>query len=261
MTFTTLLPTNHKTHGEGSIGRCRFLPIYLCIISLLCVSCVTRKSASLPLYSRITSPVGVRYLQPPTAAELDSLRHHYGRHKVLLDEYAEIILVALSYYPELQDTHIRFEYSNEQTTMASRPASIFHPRTYRVLINNDKDFTGIPLDSIPYNAAIGIVGHELAHIVDYERLTALGLLDRLLLYAHSARGKAYFERSIDLMTIDRGLGWQLYDWAMYAMYENQIATKEYKQFKEKTYLTPQQIKEYIRHYEMYSSHHPTNSHQ
>lgn len=137
--------------------------------------------------------------------------------------------------------------------MASRPSKLFFPRTYKVFINKDKNFDGIPFDSIPYNAAVGIVGHELAHIVDYETLNFLGLIDRLLLYASVPHGKSYFEKNIDLITINRGLGWQLYDWAKYAMYDNTIASKEYKEFKQKTYLTPEEIKKYIIHYSKYGN--------
>ena len=72
--------------------------------------------------------------------------------------------------------------------MASRPASVFSPRRYKIVINNNPQFKGIPFDSIPYNAAVGIVGHELAHIVEYETKTLLGLLDCLLLYSDTSLG-------------------------------------------------------------------------
>lgn len=216
-------------------------------------SCVTRKIATLPAYEQIHSPVGERYLERPKREEVDSLIAIYGINKHLIDEYADILIVALSYYPELKDVRIKFEYSDEKTTMASRPSKVFFPRTYRILINRDKNFDGIPFDSIPYNAAIGIVGHELAHIVDYESLNIFGLIDRLVLYTSVPYGKSYFEKSIDLITINRGLGWQLYDWAKYAMYDNTIASEEYKKFKRNTYLTPEEIKKYITHYSKYKN--------
>lgn len=53
------------------------------------------------------------------------------------------------------------------------------------------------------------------------------------------------------MTINHGLGWQLYDWASYAMYDNSIATDEYKKFKMHTYLNPKEIIGYIQHYSKY----------
>lgn len=214
-------------------------------------SCVTRKVAILPAYEQIYSPIGKRDLPKPSQKQVDSLVMIYGENKEMLDEYIEILITALSYFPELKSTHIIFEYSNEKTTMASRPSRLLFPRTYKVLINKNKNFDGIPFDSIPWNAAVGIVGHELAHIVEYERLNLFGLIDRLLLYADERQGKPYFEKSIDLITINRGLGWQLYDWAKYAMYDNNVASEKYKAFKRCTYLTPDEIATYISHYSKY----------
>jgi hypothetical protein len=52
---------------------------------------------------------------------VDSLRKIYGVHKHLLKEYELQTLVALSYYPELLNEHIRFKYgtinSTAQTTV------------------------------------------------------------------------------------------------------------------------------------------------
>ena len=91
------------------------------------------------------------------------------------------------------------------------------------------------------------------NIVEYETKTLLGLLDCLLLYSDKSHGKAYFEKTTDLTTIQHGLGWQLYDWAKYAMYDNQIASEEYKAFKQRTYLSPDEIEQYIRHYAKYNT--------
>lgn len=215
-------------------------------------ACVTRKAGVLPAYTEIRQPIGERYLYPPSQKEVDSLTAIYGQNKTLIDKYAHILIVALSYYPELKEVKIKFEYSREKTTMACRPTRYIFPRVYKVLINSDKNFDGIPFDSIPYNAAVGIVGHELAHIVDYERLNFFGLIDRLFLYVHSKKGKLYFEKSIDLITIKRGLGWQLYDWAQYAMFDNTMASQKYKDFKKRVYLTPDEIREYITHYANYA---------
>lgn len=240
-----------KVNGERELSS-TFLLVLICFV-LTFSSCVTRRVSQLPAYSQINSPVGVRYLEKPSTFEVDSLIEIYGVNKTLIDEYSDVLIVALSYYPELKGTRIKFEYSNEKTTMACRPSKLIFPRTYRVLINKSKNFDGILFDSIPYNAAIGIVGYELAHIVDYESVNFLGLIDRLLLYANKPHGKPCFERRIDLITINRGLGWQLYDWAKYAMYDNSIASEEYKLFKRETYLTPDEIKKYIAHYSMYNN--------
>lgn len=37
------------------------------------------------------------------------------------------------------------------------------------------------------------------------------------------------------------------------MYDNQIASEEYKAFKQRTYLSPDEIEQYIRHYAKYAT--------
>lgn len=125
-------------------GRVVFSSISFILGIFIFSSCVTRKGSVLPAYERINSPVGERYLSRPSREEVDSLIRVYGTNKTLLEEYADILIVALSYYPELRDTHIKFEYSNEQTTMACRPSRLMCPRSYKVLINKNKNFDGIP---------------------------------------------------------------------------------------------------------------------
>ena len=46
------------------------------------------------------------------------------------------------------------------------------------------------------------------------------------------------------MTIKRGLGWQLYNWSFYVLYESD-AKLEYKEFKKTIYLEPEEISEII----------------
>lgn len=243
-----------NNNSRLSLDRRELIPVVLLCIAffdLFMSSCVTRKKV-LPLdYSLIKSPIGQSNIERPTPEETDSLVVIYGNNKKLIEEYADILITALSYYPELKDTRIIFEYSKEKTTMAARPCRLARRRTYKVLVNNSSSFDGIPFDIIPFNAAVGVVGHELAHIVDYERLTTIGLIDRLLLYSDKTFGNCNFEKRIDLMTINHGLGWQLYDWAEFAMYTNTVATEEYKEFKRRTYLTPSEIKCYLSHYSKY----------
>ena len=43
------------------------------------------------------------------------------------------------------------------------------------------------------------------------------------------------------MTIEKGLGWQLYVWATFIL-EGNTATEKYKSFKREIYLEPKEIK-------------------
>ena len=173
----------------------------------------------------------------------DSLNTEIGVNKVFIEEFRLQSLIALSFYPELRNVEIHFKYSNEATTMACRPdllSLIKGRRIYYILINNRKNFEGILLVDVPFNAQIGVIGHEIAHILDYEGRNILGIIKVGLDYLHND-SKSQFEQYVDKMTIFRGLGWQLYDWAQYSMYDSPKATEEYKMFKRDIYLQPQQI--------------------
>ena len=223
-------------------NRGGYLFIFTFILSLC--SCVTNRRA---VISDIGENESHRSLSRLTTNLIDSLECYYGSTKVLLHEYKEPILIALSYYPELKETPIEFKYSREATTMAARPiysSLLYGKRSYQVLINNDPDFKGIPLSAVPFNAQVGVIGHELAHIVEYENRSLWGVMELGCRYLNK-HFKPHFERSTDKETIVRGLGWQLYDWAKYSMYDNPYATEEYKQFKRKTYMRPEEIKSYI----------------
>lgn len=123
-------------------------------------------------------------------------------------------------------------------------------REYTIRINNKADFEGILLKNVPLNAQIGILAHEIAHIVDYEKRNIWGVIDRAFDYL-SDNSKKNFEYEIDSLTIEHGLGWQLYDWSDYALNKSN-ATEEYKAFKRKIYMSPNDIVNYMKNLEMYN---------
>ncbi len=219
----------------------------LSVVSLvICCSFVGCGVSRLALLPDVTNNEIYRNYPPLDKEQVDSLLVLYGSNKVFVDEFLEPTLIALSYYPELKSTKIEFKFSKEATTMAARPkpSSMFWKRKYLVVINNKEEFEGIHLDDVPFNAQIGIIGHELAHIADYQNHNFFGVAGILFRYS-SKRRKPLFEKEIDLATIERGLGWQLYDWAQYSLSPEGGASEEYREFKRSHYLTAEQIEEYI----------------
>lgn len=188
-----------------------------------------------------------KYYDTLSKVEVDKLRAEYGQSKVYPQEYEQQFLLALSHYPELKDVVIELKYSKERTTMACRPkiTSLFsEERTYYILINDKEDFDGILLNDVPFNAQIGVIGHELAHVVDFENKTLTGVVKTGLGYLKE-NYKRKLEHKIDAMTTAHGLGWQLYEWATYSMFEAPFATQTYKDFKKRIYMSPDQIMELL----------------
>ena len=220
------------------------------LILLLVYSCGVKRSAQLHLPA---NNVVLREFRFPTEKQVDSLLGIYSNNKTFVDEYLEPTLIALSYFPELKDISITFKYSKEATTMAARPilTTVFGKIRYQILINNQSNFKGILLSDVPFNAQIGIIAHELSHIVDYESRNFWGILGITFRFLDKKR-KPLFEKEIDRITIERGLGWQLYDWAVFSMYESDKATEDYKTFKQKNYMTPKEIEYLISCYSKYS---------
>ncbi len=185
--------------------------------------------------------------------EVDSLEYSlhivemqdsFGNNKFIIPKYKLQCLIALSFFPEFKNIHIDFIYSSISTTMQCKPTinSIRRDpdaKEYIIAINNNELFEGVLLNNVPFNAQIGVISHELCHILDYERQSTLGILHRGLEYFNDVNKKEY-EQYIDSLTISRGLGWQLYDWSDYVLNKSN-ATMDYKNFKRKIYLTPQKI--------------------
>lgn len=94
-------------------------------------------------------------------------------------------LVALSHYPELRKTHIRFVFTDKlrRTVMAARPVAgtLFksrNKRKYEILINPafKLGHHDNPRQQIPDSVLIGWLAHELGHIMDYEARSAWNLV-------------------------------------------------------------------------------------
>lgn len=182
-------------------------------------------------------------------SKIDSLRELYGNNKFIPEEYRHVVYITLSYFPELGDTNIRFKKAKIKTTLNVRPniLSMFFcrksKRKYTVRINSKLKDSIINYEKVPFNAKIGLLGHEFSHIADYSSRNFFGVASRLVDYAFENR-KEEFEKEIDGMTILQGLHWQLYDWSYYVIYRSD-ASVDYKEFKKKIYMRPVEISDFI----------------
>jgi hypothetical protein len=176
---------------------------------------------------------------------LDSLKTIFPLIQDVPIELETAIYFSISHYPELQNNPIRFKHARIKTTFNARPTvgSLLFKRKenrhYIVRINSSINDSIICFYKIPEFAKKGVIGHEFAHFADYETRNLWQVLGRAFSYLSKKR-KADFEKSIDTETIKRGLGNELYAWCNYVLYESN-ATVDYKNFKRRTYLTPEEI--------------------
>ncbi len=180
----------------------------------------------------------------------DSLSMHFGKRKKIPEHLRSEVLYALSYYPELKNVRITFREKKIATTMEARPtiwSAAFrrpHKRHYLLIVNRDSTGTSPLIQAFTFNARVGLIGHELAHLLYYTDT-------RMRKIVHCARRykqpefRSNFEKMTDKITVERGLGWQLYDFSSQVQTSLQIP-ESYKAFKRKFYLTPLEIYDLMR---------------
>src|SRR5437763_14580879 len=92
--------------------NCRREYFYLLLI-LLCLMSVCN----------ITAQVPVKHFERSNFSTQDSINllNAYGKNKELIPEFALQTLIALSYYPELKNTHIKFIFKPAHTPLTTKP--------------------------------------------------------------------------------------------------------------------------------------------
>ena len=79
-------------------------------------------------------------------------------------------------------------------TMQARP-DIWHlligRRRYLILINDRPTNNGITLADIPFNGQLGIIAHEMCHILDYQHKSLWGIIKTGLMYLSDRHTETY----------------------------------------------------------------------
>ncbi len=172
------------------------------------------------------------------------LKLKYGLEKDFVEAVELPSLIALSSFPELKNTKIKFVYNQIATTMAARPEGrcLFKKeRIYIITINqSDQNQSGFNFVDLPLEAKIGVLAHEFAHISKYEKLNKLELFFCALQFKFSTKYQRKMERATDQSVITHGLGKPLFAFTNFIINESN-ATETYKEFKKAYYLSPQEI--------------------
>lgn len=177
----------------------------------------------------------------------DSLMKIYGKHKQLLKEYELPSLIALSYFPELINSRIKFKSAGINSTAVTTVnfISIFKKvnKQYIISINDNIRKTGILLDQAPFDAQVGVIAHELAHVMDFKSRSFFGMAFWGVRYLF-VKQRTRIEKRADELVIRRGLGPELYLWADFVLHHPTIR-KHYLKIKQTRYLLPDEIKKYM----------------
>lgn len=148
------------------------------------------------------------------------LSEQFGKNKKIPAAYRKSILIALSYYPELRNTLLRFRIKNRHSPLMTIPSFFSHFKNNAgrkfVIIISDKSnqmLEPVLFKNLNFNAQIGVIGHELAHVSDFSSYNFMQMIKHVI----SNLSKKYldrFEFKTDSICIAHGLGYQLLAWSV-----------------------------------------------
>ena len=188
------------------------------------------------------------YLSEEFEPQMATLNKSHGNNKILPPGYELQALLALSHFPQLKDIKIEFIVKDVGIPISSRPrwTSLLRSakkRTYIVVIDTDRkgNFERLLLKTQPFNAQVGIIGHELAHTIYYLDRSFFAVTKDALCQLSKCRNE--FERATDRRLIDYGLGWQRYDHAkfLHGLDDSIRATNEPPPTSTGPYMTPAEL--------------------
>ncbi|NBC82583.1 MAG: hypothetical protein GVY19_04295 [Bacteroidetes bacterium] len=166
----------------------------------------------------------------------------------VIKKYRDIYAVALTFYPELRNKNIRIIEKSLSSTLRVRPTlfSLFSKsnRAYKIFIDTLKFNMDHYNNNIRFNAQTGAMGHELAHIIDYETKNNRQMIGMALKYVFSTEYRRKVERQTDSLAAARGLGQQLLVFRQYIHECPEIPVK-YKKMKKKFYLSERELRKQL----------------
>ncbi len=178
----------------------------------------------------------------------------FGTNKVIPAIIRRNVLVALSCYPELMHTRIRFVFKQNIKTSVMQAQPVFKTlltnranRTYQINISAlfKLTHTAIPIHQLPDAIMIGWIGHELGHIMDYENRGTGRMIGFGLGYALSAAYVKQAERVADDFAVSHGLGPYLIETKRFILNHAELP-QAYKDKIARLYVSPEEIVEQVR---------------
>jgi hypothetical protein len=154
------------------------------------------------------------------------------------------------YYPELANTSISLKIKNSKYLMCIRPSlnSFFKKREnrhYNLIITKDKYQKF--LKNLSQEELEGWIGHELAHVLEYQNLPPLKLIGFVMGYLFNEKFRKKTERKTDIRGIKHGLGKKLKS-SVKAAFSSKHLSHQYKTRLKNNYLSPREISKKIKKY-------------
>jgi hypothetical protein len=178
----------------------------------------------------------------------------FSWRKNIPEELSSEALEALKHYPSLQKKKIIFKYTRREGTsvMKAQPEvrsmlRLGNDRSYIIYVNSTIDLgtKKLSIDTLPKGVLKGWFGHELGHVMDYERLSIWGLLKFGVGYVFSKRFVRQAEDRADRIAIKHGLGKDILLTKNFILNHADLSEK-YKAKIKKLYPSPEQIMEIIK---------------
>ncbi|MBC3783923.1 ImmA/IrrE family metallo-endopeptidase [Spirosoma utsteinense] len=163
-------------------------------------------------------------------------------------------LTALSFYPELKETYIDFIFKRSIKSSVMQAQPVFSTllnqrkhRTYRINISSlfKLTHTAIPIHQIPDTIMIGWIGHELGHIMDYERRSNMGMIGFGIGYVFSPSYVKSVEQIADKFAVDHGLGQYLIETKRFILNHAHLP-QAYKDKIARLYVSPEAIVDQVK---------------
>ena len=173
----------------------------------------------------------------------------YQENKTIPKEIFEEAKTALSYYPQLKDVSIEFQFKDDikKSFMQAQPdfGNLFkgkNDRTYNIYISSRFMIEGeeFSMDDVPSDVLIGWLGHELGHVMDYRDKTAMGLVIFGLRYVTSSNYIKRAEKAADVYAVNNGMADYILSTKDFIL-NNSSLSDEYKERIARLYLSPEEI--------------------
>ena len=157
--------------------------------------------------------------------------------------------IALSYFPKLKKTKIKFKFKKniKKSTMQAQPTfgSFFRSkknRSYIIFISEKFKITNQEFltKNIPSDILIGWIGHELGHIMDYQNRSNINLIWFGIKYLLSSSHIIEAEKAADTFAVRQGMEDYILKTKNFILNHADISVI-YKSRIQKYYLSPEEI--------------------